>query len=147
MQRLIVRCTRELISARTRKTRVTIVMRCASATSWGGLIVRLFLTITAMLAGCALLAVSAHAQSVSPKDIDLSCAITSEAEMGANPKGSAEQSAALMVFTFYLGRLTARDEKTHWNDVIKGSVAELREKARLENVYASCMNFYLSQIK
>ena len=122
-------------------------MRCASATSWGGLIVRLFLTMTAMLAACALLAVSAHAQSVSPKDFDLSCAITSRAEMGANPKGSVEQSAALMTFTFYLGRLTARDEKTYWNDVIKGSVAELREKARLENVYTSCMNFYLSQIK
>ncbi len=67
--------------------------------------------------------------------------------MGANPKGSVEQSAALMAFTFYLGRLTARDEKTYWNDVIKGRVAELRAKARLENVYTSCMNFYLSQIK
>src|SRR5450755_3720409 len=93
------------------------------------------------LAGCALLAVSARAQSVSPEEFDLSCAITSGAEMGAKPQGSAEQSAALMVFTFYLGRLTARDEKTSWNDVIKGRIAELREKARLENVYTSCMNF------
>ena len=106
----------------------------------------------AMLAGClalavcTLLAVSARAQSVT-EEFDLSCAITSGAEMGAKPQGSAEQTAAVMVFTFYLGRLTARDEKTYWNDVIKGRVAELREKARLENVYTSCMNFYLSQIK
>jgi hypothetical protein len=34
--------------------------------------------------------------------------------MGANPKGSAEQSAATMIFAFYLGPLTARDDKTYW---------------------------------
>jgi hypothetical protein len=49
------------------------------------------------------------------KEIDLACAITAGAEMGASPKGSADHSAALMVWTFYLGRLSARDDTINWN--------------------------------
>ena len=38
------------------------------------------------------------ASDISPKDFDYACAITSGAEMGANPKGSEEQSAGLRTF-------------------------------------------------
>jgi hypothetical protein len=52
-----------------------------------------------------------------------------------------------MIFAFYLGRLTARDDKTYWNDVIRGRIAEMRESARSMTIYTRCTDFYLSQIK
>jgi hypothetical protein len=48
---------------------------------------------------------------------------------------------------FYLGRLPARDDKTYWNDVIGGRIAEMRERARSMIIYTRCTDFYLSQIK
>jgi hypothetical protein len=60
---------------------------------------------------------------------------------------SAEQNAATMIFAFYLGRLTARDDKTYWNDVIRGRIAEMRERARSITIYTRCTDFYISQIK
>jgi hypothetical protein len=105
------------------------------------------LTLAPLLFAASLLAESVQAQSLSQQDLDLSCAIASGAEMGANPKGSAEQSAATMIFAFYLGRLTARDDKTYWNDVIRGRIAEMRERARSMAIYTRCTDFYLSQIK
>ena len=45
-----------------------------------------------LLFAASLLAESVQAQSLSQQDLDLSCAIASGAEMGANPKGSAERS-------------------------------------------------------
>ena len=87
------------------------------------------------------------ASDISPKDFDYACAITSGAEMGANPKGSEEQSAGFTMLVFYLGRLSARDDKTLWHAVTLGRVAELREKARSSDLFSSCMKFYLSKIQ
>jgi hypothetical protein len=42
------------------------------------------------LMAASLLAVSAQAQLISDKDLNPACAITSGAEMGANPKNGAE---------------------------------------------------------
>jgi hypothetical protein len=94
-------------------------------------------TLAPLLFAASLLAESVHAQSLSQQDLDLSCAIASGAEMGANPKGSAEQSAATMIFAFYLGR----DDKTYWNDVIRGRIAEMRERARSMTIYTRCNGF------
>ena len=104
-------------------------------------------TFAPLLFAASLLAESVQAQSLSQQDLDLSCAIASGAEIGANPKGSAEQSAATEIFAFYLGRLTARDDKTYWNDVIRGRIAGMRERARSMTIYTRCTDFYLSQIK
>ena len=104
-------------------------------------------TLAPFLFAASLLAESVQAQSLSQRDLDLSCAIASGAEMGANPKGSAEQSAATMIFAFYLGRLTARDDKPYWNDVIRRRIEEMRERARSMTIYTRCTDFYLSQIK
>ena len=54
-------------------------------------------TLAPLLFAASLLAESVQAQSLSQQDLDLSCAIASGAEMGANPKGSAEQSVATMI--------------------------------------------------
>jgi hypothetical protein len=43
---------------------------------------------------------------------------------------------------FYLGRLTGRDDKTIWNTVIKGRIAEMGEKAKSEKLYGKCIDFY-----
>jgi hypothetical protein len=104
-------------------------------------------TLAPLLFVTSLLAEPVHAQSLSQQDWDLSCAIASGAEMGANLKGSAEQNTATMIFAFYLGRLTARDDKTYWNDVIRGRIVEMRERARSMTIYTRCTDFYLSQIK
>jgi len=92
---------------------------------------------------CALLALSstAVAQNISAEDFDLACAVTAGAIFGSNP-GDAERDATLRMWTFYLGRLGGRDDKTIWNTVIKGRVAEMGEKAKSKELYGKCMDFY-----
>ena len=51
-----------------------------------------------------------------------------------------------MVWSFYLGRLSGRDDKTAWGMVIKGRLAELREKAKSKELYGKCMDFYTAKI-
>lgn len=87
------------------------------------------------------------ANDLSPKDFDFACAITAGAEMGVNPKDSEARAADFTLLTFYIGRLSARDDKTMWNAVILGRVAELREKARSADLFKSCMDFYLTKIQ
>jgi hypothetical protein len=93
---------------------------------------------------CALLAVrsTAIAQNISAEDFDLACAVTAGAIFGSNPKGGAERDASKTAWTFYLGRLTGRDDKTIWNTVIKGRIAEMGEKAKSEELYGKCIDFY-----
>ena len=63
-------------------------------------------TLAPLLFAASLLAESVQAQSLSQQDLDLSCAIASGAERGANPKGSAEQSAATMISLSIWGETT-----------------------------------------
>ena len=102
--------------------------------------------LAAMLLVALLPMFCAEANAQTANDFDLVCAVTAGAEMGASPKGSAAQSAALMVWTFYLGRLSARDDETNWNTVVKGKVAELRERARSKELYSKCMGFYSAKM-
>jgi len=48
--------------------------------------------------------------------------------------------------TFYLGRLSGRDDETIWNMVVKGKVAELGERARSPELYSKCMKFYSTKM-
>jgi hypothetical protein len=90
---------------------------------------------------CALaLSSAAIAQNISAEDFDLACAVTAGAIFGSNPK--AERDASKTVWTFYLGRLTGRDDKTIWNTVIKGRIAAMGEKAKSEEFYGKCIDFY-----
>jgi hypothetical protein len=81
------------------------------------------------------------------KDFDLSCAVVATAEIATNQKGTKERDVAFTVLSFYLGRLSARDDKTYWGAVIKGRIAELREGAKSESLYTSCMSFYTSKME
>lgn len=93
--------------------------------------------LVASLVACAALA----ANSLSPKDFDMACAMTTGAEMGNDQQNAEKRGAAFTLFVFYLGRLSGRDDSTDWNKVALGRVAELKEKARSDEQFTSCMNF------
>src|SRR5271163_3688348 len=86
------------------------------------------------------------ANDLSPEDLDMVCAITSAAEMRANPEDTETQTAAAL-WVFYLGRLSARDDVTDWSKVVLGRVAEMDDKARSPELFASCMDFFSSKIR
>ena len=86
------------------------------------------------------------ANDLSPKDLDMVCAITSAAEMRTNSENSETQTAAATLWVFYLGRLTARDDRTDWSEVVLGRVDEMGDKARSHDLFASCMDFFSSKI-
>jgi len=88
----------------------------------------------------------ALAKDVSPKDFDLTCAITVSVEMGINPKIMGDPGFDMLVF--YIGRLTGRDDSTDWAAVVHGRVAELKDKARGSAVFVqACAKFFLSKTK
>ena len=62
---------------------------------------------------------TAVAQDISAKDFDLACAVTASAVV-ASPKGAVERDTAMWLWSFYLDRLSGRDDKTFWAMVIKG---------------------------
>ena len=85
--------------------------------------------------------------TLSPKDFDMACAMTNGAEMASDQQDAKKRSAAFTLFVFYLGRLSGRDDSTDWNKVVLGRVAELKERARSDQLFTSCMDFYISKIK
>jgi hypothetical protein len=89
---------------------------------------------------------TAIAQSISANDFDLACAVTASAVIGSSPMGRVERDAAVMVWTFYLGRLSGRDDKTAWGMVIKERLAEMRDKAKSKELYGKCVDFYTTKI-
>jgi hypothetical protein len=100
-----------------------------------------------ILAGLILPPVAFAASSVSSQDFDLACAIATGAEMASNPPNSEKRGAAFTLLVFYLGRMSGRDDTTDWNKVALGRVAELKEKERSDELFTSCMNFYISKIQ
>jgi hypothetical protein len=109
----------------------------------------------ALLLGFFLIAanVAAVAQSrprnLSPGDFDLACAMVAGAEMGAsqNEQNIPRRDMAVTIFTFYLGRLSGRDDSKDWNAIIRGRVAELKEAVRSQKMVDTCLDFYISKIK
>jgi hypothetical protein len=92
------------------------------------------------------LSISAQAQDVAPKDFDFACAVVSSAEIATTQPKTEQRNMAFTVFSFYMGRLTARDDRTYWGAVIKGRIAELREKSKSLELYDKCMKFYASKL-
>jgi hypothetical protein len=99
---------------------------------------------------CALLVGSgtaAVAQDIAAKDFDLACAVAASAVVASSPKGAVERDAAMWLWSFYLGRLSGRDDKTFWAMVIKGRLAELREKPKPKELLSGkCMDFYTAKM-
>jgi hypothetical protein len=99
--------------------------------------------------GCFLI-VAALAQSppgnLSPKDFDLACAMVAGAEMGAS-QNEQKRDMAVTIWTFYLGRLSGRDDSKDWNAIVRGRVAELQEAVRSPKLVDTCLDFYISKTK
>jgi hypothetical protein len=86
------------------------------------------------------------ARSAPDQDFDLACAVTAAAEIAAAVTGTEERNVALQVNFYYLGRLSGRDSKTYWSAVVKGKVAELRDKSKSPEMYGRCLDFLAKQL-
>jgi hypothetical protein len=95
------------------------------------------------MAGSFLWAVTAQAQS-DKSDFDLVCAITTAAQMNQDEQRAA---ATLPVHTFYMGRLSARDDHTKWTIVILSRLAENQWAAPSPQLLGKCLDFYASKLK
>jgi hypothetical protein len=97
--------------------------------------------------------IPASAQSppgnLSPTQFDLVCAMVSGAEMGAsqNAKDVPRRNMYTTLFSYYLGRLSGRDDTKDWNGIVRGRVAELQQAARSPEMLERCSNFYMSKIE
>jgi hypothetical protein len=91
----------------------------------------------------------AVAQSRSPADFDLACAIVTGAEMGAsqNEQNVQRRDMALTLLAFYIGRLSGRDDSKDWNAIARGRVAELQQGARSSKLFDACLDLYISKIQ
>lgn len=84
--------------------------------------------------------------TLTDKDFDLACAITAAAEVATTTPGSDERNAAMQVNFYYLGRLSGRDSSTYWSAVVKGKIAELRERSKSSEMYGRCLDFLTKQL-
>jgi hypothetical protein len=112
--------------------------------SWEGEFVT---SISRAVVAVLLLSSASPTLAASPKDFDLGCAVVNGAYLGAASSSEKTRSAALMIWTFYIGRLSGRDDSIDWNAVVLGRTAELKEKALSDSLFMTCMNFYTSKIK
>ncbi len=97
----------------------------------------------------SLILVAARASAeppISSQDFDLACAIVSAAEIATSSVDSRAHEAAMQLQFFYLGRLSARDDKTFWGAVVKGRIAEMRQRAKSEFLYGKCIDFTMEKL-
>jgi hypothetical protein len=89
------------------------------------------------------LTVTAQAQSDKP-DFDLVCAITTGAQMNQDEQRAA---ATMPAHSFYIGRLSARDDHTNWMTVVESRLAEKQWAEPSPQLLGKCLNFYASKFK
>ena len=89
------------------------------------------------------LAVTAQAQSDKP-DFDLVCAITTGAQMNQDEQRAA---ATMPAHSFYIGRLSARDDHTNWTIVVASRLAEKQWAEPSPQLLGKCLDFYASKFK
>ena len=90
-------------------------------------------------------AVTAQAQS-DKSDFDLVCAITTGAQLSF---GQDEQrsAATMAAHSFYIGRLSARDDHTNWTIVVASRLAEKQWAEPSPQLLSKCLDFYASKFK
>jgi len=88
-------------------------------------------------------AVTAQAQS-DKSDFDLVCAITTGAQMNQDEQRAA---ATMPAHSFYIGRLSARDDHTNWTIVVASRLAEKQWAEPSPQLLAKCLDFYASKFK
>ena len=88
-------------------------------------------------------AVTAQAQS-DKSDFDLACAITTGAQMNEDEQRAA---ATMPAHSFYIGRLSARDDHTNWTIVVASRLAEKQWAEPSPQLLSKCLDFYASKLK
>jgi hypothetical protein len=90
---------------------------------------------------------SAGAQTVTPKDFELACAVASSIQMAEAPKGSTTWQNAYALTGFYLGRLSGRDDKTYLGTVVKGRIAEMHGQPVSQPLLVKCAELFAQKFK
>jgi hypothetical protein len=80
------------------------------------------------------------------KDFDFACAIATGAQMSLSQNQS-YSAGAIAAFSFYLGRLSVRDDTTDWTVVVQGRIAEKQYAAPSPRLLTTCLDFYTSKLK
>jgi hypothetical protein len=83
---------------------------------------------------------------LSPNDFDLVRAVMAGGWASKSHGTSQAEIAALQLYSFYIGRLTGRDDTTQWHTVVLGRVAELHGKSLFDELKA-CTDLYISRTK
>ena len=96
-----------------------------------------------IVAASLLWAVTAQAQS-DKSDFDLVCAITTGAQMNEDEQRAA---ATMPAFSFYIGPLSARDDRTNWTIVVGNRLAEKQWATPSPQLLGKCLDFYASKFK
>jgi hypothetical protein len=95
-----------------------------------------------VVAGLIASGVAARAQTPNAKDFDLSCAVVGVIEMAQAQSDTKAEQNYLAMTSFYLGRLTVRDDRAHWNAILQGRVAERHDQPNPPDVLMKCVDFY-----
>jgi hypothetical protein len=98
------------------------------------------------IAGLLTLSVPVCAQTTTPKDFDLSCAVAANIELARAPAGTDARGNATVVAVFYLGRLSGRDDQTHWAAEIKKLVAEKTDQESPDTV-KQCADLFRQKLE
>jgi hypothetical protein len=83
---------------------------------------------------------------LSPQDFDLVCAVMAGGWASESHGTKTSEDAAFLLFSFYIGRLTGRDDTTQWHAVVSGRVAELHGKSTFDALKV-CTDFWISKTK
>ena len=100
-----------------------------------------------VVAGLLAFGLPAGAQTPNAKDVDLACAVAATIEAGKEPAPDADVRRIYFAMTsFYIGRLSARDDKARWTAIIGGRIAERHDQPNPPGLIASCVEFYKSKL-
>ena len=89
-----------------------------------------------------------RAEDLTPKDLDVACAVGVSIELvQISNADSIEWWAAFSEFSFYLGRLTVRDNQANWRQIIKGRVAEGHNQRNSPETESACLDLFNKTIQ
>ena len=79
-----------------------------------------------------------------PKFLPASSRMTTGAQMNQDEQRAA---ATMPAHSFYIGRLSARDDHTNWTIVVASRLAEKQWAEPSPQLLAKCLDFYASKFK
>jgi hypothetical protein len=93
------------------------------------------------------LLISGCAKTTAPSDLEVSCAVAANIELGRAPKDTEAWSNAATLALFYLGRLSGLDDQTHWGAKIKGLVEGRHGEPYPEALIKQCVDLFHQKLE